>query len=167
VPDTNTLTLLSLAIHVPLVTAWIGFVMWDVFASTAPSLNGEQRGRMIVWSRPFVVLAIVVILVTGIWQTIHNPLGPDVTSWSTLQELKAKTYGYALFWKHGFVLATFILTILVRFVLAPRLTAEAAAGGASAPTVTLRRTILWLSVLNLLACLGALVMATRMVWELH
>jgi hypothetical protein len=166
--DTDTVTLLSLAIHVPLVTAWIGFVMWDVFAAAAPGLSADQRGRMIAWSRPLVVGGVIVILATGIWQTIHNPLGPEVTSWSTLQELKAKTYGLALFWKHGFVLATFVLTIVVRFLLAPRLAAGTeTAGSAGTRTAILPRSLLWLSFLNLLACLGALVMATRMVWELH
>lgn len=165
--DVDTLTLLSLTVHIPLVTAWIGFVMWDVFAASAPGLDSEQRGRMIARPRPFVVFAIAVILATGIWQTVHNPLGPEVTSWSTLQELKTKTYGFALFVKHGFVLVTFVLTVLVRYVLAPRLAAAAAAGGTSVAGAPLRRTILWLSVVNLLACLGALLMATRMVWELH
>jgi hypothetical protein len=81
----------------------------------------------------------------------------------------------SLFLKHGFVLATFVLTVIVHFVLAPRLAATAAGASSASgsgmavasPVTGQERTIVWLSVLNLLACLGALVMTTRMVWELH
>lgn len=162
-------TLLSLWVHLPIVTAWIGLVMFDVFAGLAPGLSAEQRGRMIAWSRPFVIVAIIVIMVTGIWQTMDNPLGPEVRSWSTLQELKEKTYGLSLFYKHIFVAITFALTLVVRFGLAPRLMAGAqrTGGGAIAATLQLERAIVWLSAANLLACLLALIFATRMVWELH
>lgn len=170
--DTGDWTLLSLWIHIPIVTAWIGLVMFDVFAATGSGLTTEQRGRMLTWSRGFVLVAIVVIMVTGVWQTMKNPLG-EVSSYSDLSTLrKETTYGFALFIKHGFVVATFALTLLVRFVLAPRLLAAPAAvtaGGATTaaddqPTLRLVR---WLSIVNLLACLGALIFATRMVWELH
>ena len=166
--DRDTLTLLSLWVHIPLVTAWIGLVMFDVFAALAPGLTTAQRGRLITWSRPSAIASIVIIIVTGIWQTMENPLGVPVNSYSTLQDLRERTYGLALFYKHVFVFITFGLTVLVRFVLAPRLVAVAAAassGDAAAPR--LERSVLWLSVLNLAACLGALVFATRMVWELH
>jgi hypothetical protein len=182
------LTLLSLWIHIPIVTTWIGMVMLDVYASSVPGLAPQQRGRMIAWFRPFVIVAILVILATGIWQTMRNPF-TEVDSWSTLQELKDSTYGFSLFIKHGFVLATFLLTLIVTFIYAPRLMATPAAattsgaqvpgvpgakppsgggwGTARVPQFKLERIIRWLSVLNLIACLGALIMATRMVWELH
>jgi putative copper export protein len=156
--DEETLKLFSLWVHVPLVTAWIGLVMWDVFAAAAPGLQLEQRGRLITWSRPFVIVAIIVIMVTGIYQTVRNPFGIEVASFGDLSDLRETTYGLALFWKHGFVLATFALTPVVRFWFAPRL--RAASEGALRP-------VLWLSVLNLLACLGALIFATRMIFELH
>jgi hypothetical protein len=163
---------LSLWIHVPLVVGWVGFVMFDLFAALTPGLSLDQRGRMIAWSRWFVVAAIVLIMVTGIYQTIYNPVGPEVTSWATLQELKDKEYGFALFIKHGFVLATFVLTIVVRFGLAPRLLgrgdgAVSGGGAVAAGALSTDRTIVWLSALNLLACLGALLYATRMIWLLH
>lgn len=163
------LLLFSLWVHVPFVTAWIGLVMFDVYAALAPGLNLAQRGRMIAWSRPFVIVAILVIMVTGIWQTMENPF-LRVTSFETLEQLRERTlYGKALFVKHGFVLATFVLTVIVRFVLAPRLAMPAVAGGGSevSSKLPLQRTVLWLSVLNLVACLGALILATRMVVELH
>jgi hypothetical protein len=171
--DSGDWTLLSLWIHVPLVTVWVGLVMFDVFAAFAPSLEMAQRARLITWSRPFVIVAIILILVTGIWQTMENPF-LQVRSYAELEELRERTYGLALFWKHGFVLLTFVLTVVVRFFLAPRLATEAmtattagtdvavaAAGGQTA------RAVRWLSLLNLAACLGALVLATSMVWQLH
>ena len=167
--DRQDITLLSLWVHLPVVTTWIGLVMFDVFVSLAPGLSTAQRGRMIAWSRPLVVIAILVILVTGIWQTMDNPF-VQVNSFSTLEELRGRTfYGRALFFKHGFVLATFGLTILVRFILAPRLMAVGAApaGGAVPASPQLERPVLWLSLLNLGACLGALIMATLMIMELH
>jgi len=169
--DTGDWTLLSLWIHIPVVTLWIGMVMLDVFASNVPGIPSDQRGRMIAWFRPLILVAIAVILVTGTWQTMKNPF-TEVNSFDTLERLRESTYGFSLFLKHGFVLATFALTLVVHFLLAPRLAATPvvvpSGGGAvavGAPPV--ERTIRLLSWLNLAACLGALMMATRMVWELH
>lgn len=173
--ETSNATLVSLWIHVPIVTVWIGLVMWDLFVALVPGISPSQRGRMIAWSRPFVIIAIIVIMATGIWQTIYNPIGPRVTDWGTLQELKQKTYGLALFYKHIFVLLTFALTIWVRFVLAPRLRGEGdgvatPVGGAMVATVGGTRTgrfVVWASAVNALACLITLLFATRMIWTLH
>jgi hypothetical protein len=165
-------TLLSLWIHVPFVIAWIGVVMLDAFAAFAPGIEDGQRARMIAWSRPFVLIAIPVIMVTGIWQTMDNPFF-DVESWSALQRLKNRTlYGDLLFWKHVFVVATFGLTILVRFILVPRLRGPtvSSSGGATALAMTDERTLGLVriaSALNLAACLAAVLLATRMVAELH
>jgi putative copper export protein len=177
--DEGDLTLLSLWIHIPIVTAWIGIVMLDVFASTAPGLSLEQRGRMIAWFRPFVILAIAIIMVTGVWQTMKNPFS-EVGSYSELSALRDTTYGLSLFVKHGFVLATFGLTLLVHFYFAPRLASAVTLGTPGSPplgdTIAVSReeqvtrdlaATRWLSALNLLACLGALIAATRMIWELH
>jgi putative copper export protein len=179
--DEGDWTLLSLWIHIPIVTAWIGAVMWDTFAAYAGGLTDRQRGRMITWTRGLTVAAIVVIMGTGIWQTMRNPFG-EVNSYSELSALRENTtYGKALFIKHIFVLATFALTLIVRFYFAPRLLNPADArvtdipatvptgGGASAvaPAAQALAATRWLSLLNLAACLGALIFATRMIWELH
>jgi hypothetical protein len=65
------------------------------------------------------------------------------------------------------VLATFLLTLLVRFVLAPRLLVTTGRANDTAATAALQRWLLWLSAFNLVACLGALLTATRMIWVLH
>jgi hypothetical protein len=160
-------TLVALWIHIPFVTAWIGLVMFDIIALIAPGLTMEQRARMIAWSRPFVLVAIPVILVTGILQTIDNPIKP-VESYADLNELKsASVYGYALFWKHGCVMATFALTLVARFWLAPRLLISSTASAGAPAAFSQERMLFWASSLNLAACLAALVFATRMVWALH
>jgi putative copper export protein len=177
--DEGNLVQLSLWIHIPIVTAWIGMVMIEVFASSAPGLSTEQRGRMIAWFRPIVVIAVVVILATGIWQTMRNPF-MEVNSFGQLSDLRETTYGLALFIKHIFVLATFILTIVIHFYFGPRLMNSAAIGTAGGPAVrdtvvaeaqepATRDLVLTrsLSIVNLLACLGALIFAARMVWQLH
>ena len=172
--DRQDLTIISLWVHVPFIIAWIGLVMLDVVALFGPGLEREQRARLLLWSRPFVILAIAVIMVTGIWQTIENPFY-RVESWSGLSELKKRSlYGDLLFWKHVFVVATFGLTLITRFYLAPRLRdgvgAVVAGGGGAmamlggADVFSLTRTAV---VVNLAACLGAVLLATRMVWELH
>ncbi len=165
--DKTGLTLLALWIHVPFVTAWIGLVMLDLVVALVPGLEPEQRGRMIAWSRPFVVLAIIVIMITGIWQTMFNPFS-EVMSYEALERLRTVTlYGMLLFWKHGFVLATFALTYATRFMLAPRLLAPVSANGQRHDPERVLRSISWIAAANLFACLGALLLATRMVWELH
>lgn len=168
--DRQDVTLVSLWVHVPFITTWIGLVMLDAFATFAPGLSGSQRAGIIAWSRPFVLLAIPVILATGVWQTVENPFY-RVESYSDLSELRDRTlYGDLLFWKHACVLATFVLTALVRFVLAPRLQAGVLAtvgGGEGALDASDFRLIQVGTLLNLAACLGALMLATRMVVELH
>lgn len=178
--DRQDITLVSLWVHVPFIMTWIALVMFDAFAAFAPALGGAQRSRFITWSRVFVLVAIPVIMVTGIWQTIENPFF-RVDAYSKLSELREKTlYGDLLFWKHGFVLATFGLTILVRFILAPRLatadSAEAVVVGSSSAALSATgwtaadrtlRLIQGATLLNLGACLAAVLLATRMVVELH
>lgn len=175
--DRQDITLVSLWFHVPFITTWIGLVMFDVFASFAPMLHGGQRVRLMTWSRAFVLIAIPVIMVTGVWQTIENPFF-RVDAYSKLSELRDRTlYGDLLFWKHGFVVITFGLTILVRFILAPRLilpgTIDQSAAAVQQGTVALAvnestlRLVQIASVANLAACLGAVLLATRMVVELH
>jgi plastocyanin len=164
----DVLTLVTLWIHVPLVVAWIGFAMLDAFAVFAHGLSVGQRGSIVASSRVFTVVALVAITVTGIWQTMDNPFRP-VTSYETLTALREIPYGAALFWKHGFVLATFGLSLAARFVVAPKMVAESLATASDPPggPPALQRWLLWLSLGNLAACLGALILATRMIWELH
>ena len=177
--DDQDITLISLWVHVPLVITWIGLVMLDVVAAFAPGLDVGQRSRMIMWSRWFVIVAIPVIMITGIWQTIDNPF-LRVESYSGLSALRERTlYGDLLFWKHAAVIATFGLTILVRFFLAPRMGSRGASGapppvaaGASGSSMALAdnralQLVRTASVANLVACLFAILLATRMVLELH
>jgi putative copper export protein len=160
-------TLVSLWIHVPLVTAWIGLAMLDLLAVCAPGLTSEQRGRILTWSRPFTIGAIIVIMFTGVWQTVFNPVR-EVTSYAELSNLRSTTtYGHALFWKHGFVMVTFALTVIARFWLAPRLLEVGTTGGGSRQQAGAERTLFWVTSLNMAACVGALVLATRMIWTLH
>ena len=67
------------------------------------------------------------------------------------------------------MLATFALTYATRFLLAPRLMDVAlATGGADSDDSTrILRSIRGIAAANVAACLGALLLATRMVWELH
>src|SRR5205823_729803 len=131
------LTLISILVHVPFVTVWIGLVLFDAFAMLSPALAPEQRAHLIARTRWLALVAVAVILVTGIWQTMENPF-VKVNSWSTLEKLRTKTYGEALFFKHICVVATIVLTFFSRFVLAPRLLESrpaVVAAGSGIPTI--------------------------------
>ena len=151
--------LISLLIHVPIVVAWIALVGLEVFLCTVRDVPGGQRMRPIAAMRWPTVALLVVIMVTGIWQTMYNPF-IEVNSYATLQELKSTTtYGMALFWKHIFVVGTVVLSLGSRFVIAP----GALARGDEAVSGVLRA-VVWL---NLLACLLTLLATTRMTMTLH
>jgi putative copper export protein len=163
------LTLISILVHVPFVTFWIGLVMFDAFTMLSPALSTEQRARFIARTRWIAVIAVAVILLTGIWQTMENPF-VKVDSWATLEKLRTKTYGQALFFKHICVFTTFALTYFTRFVLAPRLIASAETaptGDAVAATSGLQRALTLATLLNVAACFGAVILAARMEIELH
>ena len=161
-------TLVSILVHVPFITAWIGLVLFDVFASSTPGIPDGQRGRLIARARWAAVGIIAVILVTGIWQTAENPF-VKVSSWATLEKLRSRTYGEALFFKHIFVVITIALTFWTRFVLAQRLAMASVAttGVLTGEGQSLRRLITRVSLLNLGACFFAVLMAARMEIELH
>ncbi len=171
----GTITLALLWVHVPFAIAWIGVAMLDAVLAVAPGLSAGQRAALIRFTLPFVYVAIPVILATGVWQTVYNPVTRPMWSLQILEELKKSTYGWALFYKHGFVAATLVATLALKLVLARRLAAEAptmAISGAGvlaatpatgAPGRALQATA-WA---NLLCCLGILVCVVLMVWQLH
>ena len=168
--DRQDVTLVSLWLHVPFVTTWFALIVVDAFAMFGPGLTASQRLGILTWSRPFVVLAIPVILATGIWQTMENPFA-HVDSFASLEHLRHHTlYGSLLFWKHGGVIVTFVLTVLVRFGLAPHAIATIDQTEGITDVSFLPHAARWLELAvltNLLACLAAILLATRMVAELH
>ncbi len=163
-------TLLSLFFHVPAVTAWVGLVMFDAFLCFTPGLATDQRLHLIARMRWLTVALILVILATGIWQTVDNPF-LRVDSYSTLERLRENyDYGKALFIKHIFVIATFGLSLAVRFLFARRAgpPAEGLAVSTAGPTLlATHRPLAGAAVLNLGACLGVLLATARMTIELH
>ena len=157
--DAEQWTFVSLLIHVPVVVAWIALVGIEVFLCSVRDWPGGRRMRLIAAMRWPTVALLVIIFVTGVWQTMYNPF-LEVNSYATLQELKNTTaYGMALFWKHVFVVGTVVLSLGSRFVLAPR----ALAAGDERVSMLLR-TVVWL---NLFACLLTLLATTRMTITLH
>jgi hypothetical protein len=150
--------LVSLLIHVPTVVAWISLAGAEVVITIIPGLESTQRGRLIRGLRWPTVALILVILGTGVWQTIDNPF-LRVDSLAALERLRTtKAYGEALFVKHIFVLATFTLNVLVTFVLSRRLERQE---GASV------RPLLAAGLVNLGACLGVLLATVGMTAQLH
>jgi hypothetical protein len=171
----GTITLVLLWVHVPFAIAWIGVAMLDAFLAVAPGLSAGQRGALIRLTLPFVYVAIPVIVLTGIWQTVYNPITRPMWSLQILEELKKSTYGWALFYKHVFVTATLVATLAIKLVLVRRLAeptgvAAVSSGGAlaaQAPSDGSDRTLQATAWINVLCCLAILVCVVLMVWQLH
>jgi putative copper export protein len=160
------ITEISLFFHIPAITLWVGLAMFDIFALVTPGFEPEQRARLISRFKWFSVVLIVIIMITGIWQTLDNPFH-RVDSYSSLEYLRNNyAYGTALFVKHIFVIATFGVSILVRFYLAPR-TEVSVIEGDGAAALSQTKLLTWMAVLNLALTLAAVVAASRMTIELH
>jgi len=170
----STITLTMLWVHVPFATAWIGIALLDAFLAVAPGLSAAQRSQLIRLTLPFVLLAIPVIVVTGVWQTVYNPVTRPQWSWAILADLRRSTYGWALFYKHVFVVGTLVATLAIKLVLVRRLGAAASAGLAGAgsavalaPEARIDRPLQTASWLDLLCCLAILICVVLMVYQLH
>ncbi|RLT27680.1 MAG: hypothetical protein DWI48_02730 [Chloroflexi bacterium] len=155
----ETLTLISLLIHVPVVVAWIVFASAEAALASPRFLVAQAPLRFAASLRIPTLVLLLIIFVTGIRQTMDNPFVP-VDSIETLEKLRnTTTYGMALFIKHIWVFATVGLSIALRFWLAPRLLAR----GETQPT-RLFGILAWL---NVAACVLTLLATTRMLIQLH
>jgi len=160
------LLLVSLLVHIPAVTIFVGLALWDVFVTFTPGLEQGQRGRMIGKTAVLTLVLIAIIMVTGVYQTIENPFR-SIRSYSDLHDLRSDTtYGMALFIKHAFVILTFILSPILRFYFAPRV-ANVAAGTDGAAVASDAKLLQLATVVNLALCMLALMAAARMTIELH
>lgn len=173
---TESITLWMLWIHVPFAVAWIGIALIDAFLAVAPGLSAAQRASLIRMTTPAVLVAIPVIIITGVWQTVYNPITASMWSLQILDELKKSTYGWALFYKHVFVVGTLLATLAIKLVLVRRLeasaptaaVAETGSGAAVALTDNgVDRQVQAGAWLNVLCCLAILVCVVLMVWQLH
>ena len=155
----------SLAIHIPAAIAWLGIVLYQAIVVAVPYLNPAQRGGLLQRPRWLVLLTIPLFGVTGVYQTIYNPIS-TVTDIASLEALRhTTTYGLALFWKHGFVLTSMALTLAVTFWFAPRLAALADDKRAVASPPSNRTALLaWA---NVAACVALLVCVSVIVFQLH
>jgi hypothetical protein len=172
----ESITLWMLWIHVPFAVAWIGIALIDAFLAVAPGLSAAQRTSLIRMTTPAVLVAIPVIIITGVWQTVYNPVTAPMWSLQILDELKKSTYGWALFYKHVFVVGTLLATLALKLVLVRRLEAAAPTatvaetGSAAAVALTgngVDRQVQAGAWLNVLCCLAILVCVVLMVWQLH
>ncbi|HEY7268216.1 MAG TPA: hypothetical protein VH951_00180, partial [Dehalococcoidia bacterium] len=165
--DNDTL-LVSLLVHIPAVTIFVGLALWDSFVALTPGIGQGQRARMIGKTGVLTLLLIAIIMVTGVYQTIYNPFR-SIESYSDLSHMREETtYGLALFIKHAFVFSSFILSPIIRFYLAPRAGSSVAAVEPDGTAVATETKQLQLAtLLNLGLCMGALLAAARMTIELH
>jgi plastocyanin len=156
--------LVSLAIHIPSAVAWLGIVVFDAFVVAVPFLTPAQRGALLLRPRWIILATIPLFTVTGIYQTIYNPFG-TITTYADLSALRTDTvYGLALFWKHGFVVASMALTLAVTFWFAPRLITFADAAHPVKTPFGIPALLTWA---NVAACLALLACVAVMVYQLH
>ena len=160
------LLLISLIIHVPAISIWIGLSLWDTFVMVTPSIEHQEKARLIGKTALLTMVLLAIILVTGIYQTIENPFR-TIESYNDLSNLRKQTdYGMALFVKHIFVIMTFGLSPIIRFYLAPRAGKVSASGGGAAVATDTK--LLKLAVFaNFALGMAALVATSRMTFELH
>lgn len=183
----STITLVMLWVHVPFAVAWIGVALMGAVLAVAPGLAPSQRAALIRLTLPFVMVAVPVIIVTGVWQTVYNPVTRPQWSWALLEELRRSTYGMALFYKHVFVVATLVATLAIKLVLVRRLRlqmdesaplsrvgmgslAVSGTGAAGAVATDARgadRPLGVVSWVNVACCLAILVCVVLMVYQLH
>jgi hypothetical protein len=157
--------LISLGVHIPSVIAWLGVVLYDAIVVAVPFLTPAQRGSLLHRPRRIILVSLPLFVITGIYQTINNPIN-RVVDIASLEELRTTTaYGFALFVKHGFVTASVVLTFAITFWFAPRLVAFADDVGEGA--VTPSRLPVWLAVTNVASCVGLLLCVAVMVFQLH
>jgi uncharacterized membrane protein len=124
--------IILILLHLIGAVTWIGALSFYVFIFR-PSLSEEsplersrrifEAGRkldVIVWS------SLAILLVTGIWNTISNPIsvsltGHRVRNFAELELLGETAFGSALRFKHGFFLLLISLMGYRSFNLLPRL----------------------------------------------
>lgn len=157
--------LISLAIHIPAAITWLGIVLYDAIVVAVPYLSAQQRGNLLRRPRWLMLATIPLFMVTGIYQTIYNPL-VTITDIPTLERFRAETtYGLALFWKHGFVMFSMAFTLAVTFWFAPRLRRLGAIAGQDAASATrLPALLAWA---NVAACVALLGCVAVIVYQLH
>jgi len=157
--------LISLMIHIPTAILWLGLVLYDAIVVAVPFLTPAQRGSLLHRPRWLVLGSIPVILATGIYQTIYNPIN-TVNSIDALESLRnTTTYGFALFLKHGFVMASWAMMLTMTYWFAPRLVAFA--DDIRPEAVTPSRLPGLLAWANVAACAGLLSCVAVMVFQLH
>jgi plastocyanin len=177
---------ISLAIHIPAAIAWLGIVLYQAIVVAVPFLSPAQRGELLARPKWLAVATIPIFTLTGIYQTIYNPISP-VTDIASLEALRNETsYGLALFLKHGFVMASMALTLALSFWFAPRLAtlgapqtrvatvgtqidvvttgANGATGGNGASPFSLPALVAWA---NVAACVALLDCVSVIVFQLH
>lgn len=123
-PLPSLLLLTSLLIHILAAFTWLSGVALNVIVLTLPGLDTMQRLRLMKRAIPFAWTALFILIPTGIFQTINNPVTPEpVYTWQTLEQLRATPYGTALLIKHIFVITTATIAVIINFILMPRLNA--------------------------------------------
>jgi uncharacterized cupredoxin-like copper-binding protein len=162
----NDLLLVSLLVHIPAVSIFVGLALWDVFVAHTPAIEQGQRARMIGKTGLLTLALIAAIMITGVYQTIENPFR-SIKSYSDLHDLRSDTtYGMALFIKHAFVILTFILSPVLRFYLAPRVSTVSVGSDGTAVASDVRL-LQMATLVNLALCIFALLATARMTIELH
>ncbi len=70
--------LLSLWLHILAAVLWIGGIIYNavVFTLPATALGPAERARLLRRVAPLVWASLIVLLPTGVWNTIFNPAIP-------------------------------------------------------------------------------------------
>lgn len=105
----------SLGVHILAVFGYSVSVVMMVFAPLVHTTPAQIVLAHLSKARTVQLVSIPILLLTGLWNTVYNPMTPDpATNLATYALLLATPYGRALALKHVFVFLSFGLTLFLQ-----------------------------------------------------
>ncbi|MFN8532154.1 MAG: hypothetical protein U0556_01230 [Dehalococcoidia bacterium] len=151
---------ISMIVHFVTAVVWLGGLAVQFLVLVAPGLEDRQRERLFALVVPWMWISLVVLLPTGVYQTVNNPVTEQVTNPEQLALLRSRPYGQVLVVKHIFAVVTVLLAAAAHFVALPRWRVAIADSTATGGIVGVLR---GLSLVAFLAAIGLLLTVSRLV----
>ncbi|GIW10228.1 MAG: hypothetical protein KatS3mg061_1285 [Dehalococcoidia bacterium] len=111
---------LSMVVHFLTAIVWLGGITVQFLVLVAPGLSESQRERLYALLVPWMWGSLLLLIPTGVYNTLNNPVTEFATSYEQLLQLRARPYGQVLVVKHIFVVLSLGLAGVAHFVVLPR-----------------------------------------------
>ncbi|MBI3287328.1 MAG: CopD family protein [Chloroflexi bacterium] len=175
-PFSVTPNTIAIWLHLLGAVVWTGSLLVQalihspLFSGVEPTQRARWSGELTRRLMPITWGSLVLLILTGIWNTVFNPVSSEpVTSIERLEALRRTPFGSALFIKHIFIVGTILLSGWHNFVLVPRLRRMLPTSGAtlSSEAHGVLRLISWAAAVNLLVGIGVLFFAAQVLFSLR